>query len=144
MLKIDKKRADLTTPIVIFLVLNIAFFSMMMIFVQRVSSNVLVYEEAYAKDIGLILNRAESGMTIYLDITNLVEIAIKNDLELKDLESLITIDVEKGVIVVKAKKEGGFEFPYFSKVLLEKPNGEIFLEEKDNKITKAKYRLVIK
>jgi hypothetical protein len=145
MRKLNKKGADLAFPIIIFLVLNIIFFTMMMLFVQRVSSNALVYEEAYSKKIGLMLNRAEPGMNLTIDVTELVEVALKNGIKLNETSTLITINTEEGIVFVKAKKEGGFNFPYFSDISLITPNGQILLETaNDGELTKAIYFLSIK
>lgn len=119
MRKLNKKGQDLVFPIVIFLVINLAFFSIMMLFVQRVSSGAILYEEVYAKKIGLILNRAEPGMEFKLNVTDLVNIALENKIDPSNLNSIIQINTEKGIVSVKARPEGGFNYPYFSKVKLD-------------------------
>jgi hypothetical protein len=119
MKKMNKRGQDLVLPIVIFLILNIAFFTLMLVFVQRVSSNAIVYEEIYAKKIGLILNRAEPGMSLQIDVTPIIKIALKNGIQTKDMQEVIKIDTEKGIVTVMARKEGGFSYPYFSKIKLD-------------------------
>jgi hypothetical protein len=118
-----KKRGDLLFPPLIFLVLNIAFFVILMAFVQKASTGAVVYEEAYAKKIGLLLNNVESGMKFIIDVTELEKIARKNDLKEDDLEKIIKemvqIDTQNGTITVKTRNEGGFVYPFFSKVELE-------------------------
>jgi hypothetical protein len=145
MRRLNKKGADLAFPIIIFLVLNIIFFTTMMLFVQRVSSNALIYEEAYSKKIGLLLNRAEPEMNLTIDVTDLVDVALKNGIEKNKIGSIIKINTEEGIVFVKAKKEGGFNFPYFSNISLNTPNGQIVPEFKENgKLTKAYYFISIK
>jgi hypothetical protein len=130
-LKLNKRAGDLALPVIIFLVLNIAFFLMMTLFVQRVSSDAMVYEETYAKKIGLILNRIEPGMGININVTDLALVAQKNGMTEEDLKKmLITIDSEKGNVIVKAKKEGGFSFNFFSIVDLEESEVLISRTEK--------------
>ena len=113
-----------------------------MLFVQRVSSNALIYEEAYSKEIGLLLNRAEPGMEFEIDVTELVKNAIKNGIKEEDLNQLIKINTIEGIVFVKAKPEGGFNFPYFSNVTIE-TNGPT-LQKNDKEITKAIYLIKIK
>jgi len=146
-----KKRGGLAFPIIIFLVLNIAFFTIMMLFVQRVSSNALIYEEAYAKKIGLLLNRAESGMEFRINVTDLALVAKKNGLTDQEVKKLlINIDTEKGTVTIKAKKEGSFVFPYFSEIELEQGENPttwlnlVFDKNNPPKLIAAEYFIRIK
>lgn len=115
MRKINKK-GDLLFPIIIFIVLNIMFFTTMMLFAQRSLSGAMIYEEAYAKQISLYLNRAEPGMQFSIDATDLVNNALENGVSPQDISETINIDSERGIVTVKAKPEGGFENPFFSNI----------------------------
>jgi hypothetical protein len=146
------KWAEMGLPVVIFLVLNLAFFVTMLLFVQRTSSHALVYEEAYSKKIGLMLNRAEKGMQFELDITDLIKIALKNGVTAENINEIINIDTDKGLVTVRAKPEGGFTFPYFSKINLKNKEGNpndlvttkiIQTIDKDKKITGGRYFIKI-
>lgn len=148
MARLNKRGQDLTISILIFILLNIAFFSMMMLFVQRVSSDALIYEEAYAKKIGLILNRAEPGMEFTINITKLIKTALKNNIGPGEISEIIQIDTEKGIVKVKAKKEGGFNYNYFSKINLdqtaESPITRIILSRDDKqRITGGVFQIKI-
>lgn len=140
------KKADLLFPIIIFVVLNIMFFTIMLLFVQRVSSNALVYEESYAKQIALILNRAESGMQFEIDVSDLIKTAIKNDVNTSFLNETIQINAEEGIVFVKARKEGGFEQPFFSKIKINSginPTTRINIELENQQVKGGKFFIVI-
>jgi len=136
MRKMNKKGSDLVFPIVIFLVLNIAFFVIMMLFVQRVSSSAMIFEEAYAKKIGLLLNRAEPEMKFEIDVSDLVKVALKNGIEPEHLNRIINIDTEKGKVFVRAKQEGGFNYHFFSEIKInqnrESPTTRLNVERDKN------------
>jgi len=116
------KRGDLILPPVIFIVLNLMIFSILMLFVYKASTGAILYEEAYAKRIGLLLDSAESGMQFSLDITPLAEVTLKNNKNLKKenliehLEKNIQIDNESGEVLIRLGTSGGFIYPFFSKL----------------------------
>ncbi len=148
MKKINKRGQNLALPVVIFIILNIIFFSVMFLFVQRVSSSALIYEEIYAKKIGLLLNRAEPGMQFQIDVTDLIEIALKNEVDPKEINKLIKIDSEKGIVIVKAKPEGGFNYPYFSIIEIDDTSDEATtrlnqIMDKNGKLTKGIFHITI-
>ena len=136
MRKINKK-GDLLFPIIIFIVLNIMFFTTMMLFAQRSLSGAMIYEEAYAKQISLFLNRAEPGMQFSIDATDLVNNALENEISRDKLTEIVNIDSEKGLVIVKTKHEGGFENHFFSNI---KTTHRITL---DNQGENERWRLII-
>ena len=99
----NKKAAD-TTVIenTIFIVLNIVFFAIMLIFVYNSGSNILVKEQSYAKEIALIIDNCKPGMSVLLNINDLIETAKKNNFP---VENIVKLD----------KKNSVFGFQYFSK-----------------------------
>ncbi|MEM4181900.1 MAG: hypothetical protein QXX68_01970 [Candidatus Pacearchaeota archaeon] len=123
------KRADMIYPIVIFIVLNIIFMSLMLIFVNRVSSEALRYEEIYAKKIGLMLNRAERGDFFEINITDLIKNAQKNRMDSKFMqEEMIIINTTESFVQIKTKKEGGFVYHFFSKIEIDESLTKIHLD----------------
>ena len=141
-----KKRADMVYPIVIFIILNLIFMSTMLLFVKRASSDSLRYEEVYAKKIGLMLNRAESGIYYEINITDLIKNAQKNKRDFNFIEKeMIKIDSSESYVLIKTKKEGGFIYPFFSKMKLDEDLTKVHLElDNQNKITGGKLSIKIK
>ncbi len=139
------KRGDILMN-VMFITLNLLFFLTMALFVHRAASSAFVYEEAYAKKIALILNRAESGMEIELDISDLVNVALKNKIDPTKIQEIIKIDSDNGTIMVKAKPEGGFVYPYYSDLEFNENRISLVIPipEKPKEISESKYLINIK
>ena len=68
-----KKRANILTENIIFIVLNLAFLTILFLFVFSKMGAAAVLEEKYAKQIALILDAAEPNMKIELDISDAIE-----------------------------------------------------------------------
>ncbi len=109
---LKNKRADSPIyPTVIFIVLNIMFFSILILFVWKSATGALIYEQLYAKEIGLIIDKAKEGMEISLDFEKAIEIAEKNEF---DKKKIVEVNNEKNLVVVKLGGGGGYSFKYFS------------------------------
>ena len=110
---LDKRgKEDILFPVVIFLIINLIFFSALLGFVLRASSSALIYEQAYAKEIALIIDNAKPGTEISFDFSNGYEIAGKNNFGGESLGELVKIK-DNGVIV-SLSKSGGYSFDFFS------------------------------
>lgn len=107
----DKKGAgeNIVLPIVIFIVLNLIFFVSLIGFVFKASTGALVYEQAYSKQIALILDRAEPLSQISVDFQEGLNLAEKNEL---NKESLVKI--ENNIVTVKLGEGKGYGYSYFS------------------------------
>jgi len=105
----NKKAADIILLRIIFLVLNIMFIGSLFFFGFQASTGALVYEQAYAKQIALILDRAKPISQISIDFEDGFELAEKNEL---DIQSLVKI--EDNFVIIKLAKGGGYSFRYFS------------------------------
>jgi len=105
-----KKGENLVFPVIIFLVLNLMFFAVLLVFVYNSSSNESVYEEAYSKQIALMIDNARPNTSISMDISKLVEISDKNKLNKNDI---ILINEETNKVVVKLSSKG-YSFSYYS------------------------------
>ncbi|MBS3075418.1 hypothetical protein J4429_03070 [Candidatus Pacearchaeota archaeon] len=109
----NKKAAD-TTVIenTIFIVLNIVFFAIMLIFVYNSGSNILVKEQSYAKEIALIIDNCKPGMSVLLNINDLIETAKKNNFP---VENIVKLDKKNNRVLVSLRQNSVFGFQYFSK-----------------------------
>ena len=94
----------------IFIVLNLAFFSILFLWVWSSSNAAFVYEEAYAKEIALIIDKAEPGMHFEMDFSKGMEKAMKNGIATEDI---IKIDEAENSVRVKLS-ERGFSYRYFT------------------------------
>ena len=96
---------------VVFLVLNILFFSIFLLFIFKQSTGAFIYEQAYAKQISILMDSAKPGMTIYVNLTKGNEIAKKNSW---DIKNIVSIDDEENKVRVKLANRGGYETSFFT------------------------------
>ncbi len=94
---------------VIFLILNILFILLMLVFVGRAGTSVGVYEEKYAKQAALFIDAAKPGMQLMIDFSKGKEIAGKRGYT----GSLLDVDKNKGIIV-HLTGGGGYRYNFFS------------------------------
>ncbi len=105
-----KKRANILTENIIFIVLNLAFLTILFLFVFSKMGAAAVLEEKYAKQIALILDAAEPNMKIELDISDAIEKKEKKFPE----GGIVTI--YKNIVTVKLRDKGGYSYSYFNNV----------------------------
>jgi len=97
---------------IIFIVLNILFFTMLLFFVYDSSQGVVVYEQTYAKQIALLIDRAHAPSTIHLDFSEGLNLLEKDKLTAQAKDDLVRFGNHK-VIVTLGDGEG-YSFEYFS------------------------------
>ena len=108
----NKRGENLIFPIVIFIVLNLIFFSLLLMFVFKSSTGALVYEQAYAKQIALLIDSAKPVTQFSIDFTKGFEIAEKNELSFEEKKNLV--EFKDNRVIVKLDDKGGYGFGYFS------------------------------
>ena len=86
-----------------------------MIIMQN-QNNAHQWEELYAKELALLLNRAESGDLYTIDIQKASEIAVKNGIG--DPRYIIKFDGQSREVIVSLKPGMGTTFHYFSNVVV--------------------------
>ncbi len=96
---------------VIFIILNVLFLAILILFLLRQGQGAILLEQSYAKQIALLIDSAKPGMTIILDMSKAKDLAEKNGLEFKDI-----VINENNVIMVKLSEKGGYSYSYFNEV----------------------------
>ena len=108
-LKNKKAGTDVIFPPFMFIVLNLIFFAILLAFIYRSSQGGLIYEQAYAKEIAMLIDEAKPGMDISFKMDKGIELAEKNN---KDKNKIVRID--KNRVIVDLSGKGGYSFKYFS------------------------------
>lgn len=93
----------------IFLILNIIFFVIMLIFVYNSGSRAFVYEESYAKQIVSLIDNGKPGMNILVNFEKGIEIGKNNGVE----KDFFIVYPEENKIKVKLSSSG-YSYRYFS------------------------------
>jgi len=107
------KKANILTENIIFIVLNLVFLTILILFLFSKASDVSFVEEKYAKQIALMLDSAKPGMEVVLNMSGAVEIAKKKKWEEK------VVDIKDNVVTVKLHEKGGYSYPFFNDVDLD-------------------------
>ena len=68
-----KRKASLLVENIVFIILNLLFLTILVLFISRQGSGAIILEQSYAKQIALILDSAKPGMTISLDFEKGIE-----------------------------------------------------------------------
>jgi len=109
--KIKGKGGDILIGDVIFLILNLIFLSILIIFVVSKTNDSSRLEEQYAKQIALMLDSAKPGMTIHLNMEDAIK---KAQDENQDITKIVKRD--GNVITVKLKDKGGYSYSFFNDI----------------------------
>jgi len=112
-LKKINKKADILHENVIFIVLNVTFFVMMMLFVQMKGSAVHIAEEQTAKQIALLINTARPGTELEVYLGDFLEEAESNGVS---KSAAVRIDNANNVIIAKGSADSFYDYAYFNDV----------------------------
>jgi len=107
------KKADLLHENLIFIVLNVIFFVMMILFVQMKGSAIHIAEEETAKQIALIIDVAKPGTDLEINLKDFFEKAEAKGMK---RDKSVRIDNEKNLVVVKGSEDSFYDYSYFNDV----------------------------
>jgi hypothetical protein len=109
-----KKRGAILVENIIFIVLNLIFLTILVLFVYSKAGGAVLLEESYAKNIALLIDSAnpgKNGIDIYLNMEKGIEKATKEEW---GVEKVVSID--NNIIRVKTTKDSGYEYVFFNDV----------------------------
>src|SRR3989344_8103555 len=110
--KRDKRGENILTENLIFIILNIVFLMILVLFLFSKMGNASVLEEKYAKQIAMIIDSAKPEMEIYLDMNDAIKNAEKNSVDGNDI-----ISVRDNVVTVKLQENSkGYSYSFFNNV----------------------------
>lgn len=105
----NKRAKNLLTGNIIFIVLNLVFLSVLILFLFSKAGSAAVLEEKYAKQIALIIDSAKPVMQIKLNMKDAIE---KKE---EDFEGDI-VSIEDNVVTVQLRENGGYSYSFFNNV----------------------------
>lgn len=109
-MKRKNKNGKILVENIIFIILNLVFLTILMVFIVSKTGSAAVLEEKYAKQIALMIDTAKPGMEIHLNVEDALEKAKNENWE----ESIIQIN--KNVVRVQLREKGGYEYSFFNEV----------------------------
>lgn len=111
MLKRKEKRGNIMTENIIFIVLNLVFLTILLVFLFSKTGDAAVLEEKYAKQIALAIDAAEPVMTINLKMQDAINEAEKNNFPVNDI-----VTITGNIVTVKLREKGGYSYSFFNDV----------------------------
>ncbi len=78
MRSVVKKRGAMLVENIIFLVLNLAFLAILVIFLVNQGSGASVLEDSYSKQVALLIDSAMPGMSMKINMNSAMQVADKN------------------------------------------------------------------
>ena len=107
------KKADILHENIIFIILNVVFFSVMLIFIYLQGSSVHLSEEETAKQVALLIDASRPETVIEINLKDLFLESEKNGI---NREKVVEIDEDKNLVIVKASEDSFYEYGYFNDV----------------------------
>ncbi len=107
-----QKRGNILTENIIFIILNLVFVVILVLFIFSRMSGEGVLEEKYAKQIALIVDGAKPVMEIHLNMQDAVEKAKSNGIAPENIAS-----ISENIVNVKINSRGeGYDYSFFNNV----------------------------
>ncbi len=111
---INNKRGNILTENIVFILLNLAFVAILVLFVFSKTGDVALLEEKYAKQIALVLDSAKPGMEISMNLEVAVDKAEKEKFEGK------IVSIDGNLVTVRLGEGKGYSYSFFNDVDLNK------------------------
>ena len=105
------KKAELLHETIIFVVLNVTFLTIMIVFIYLQGNSIHLKEEAIAKRVALLIDVARPGTELNLNLEDFSKRLKKEGVLERDS---IKIDEERNLIIVRGSKKSFFEYGYFN------------------------------
>ncbi|MEN9626205.1 MAG: hypothetical protein RL557_533 [archaeon] len=99
----------------VFMILVVIFLVFGVLLIVRYESYTAFYEQVYAKQLALVIDKAEPGMTMEIDITPLMNSATKNRFS----GTVVNIDNNEHTVSVYLVEGTGYSHQYFNDVAIE-------------------------
>jgi hypothetical protein len=107
----SEKKGQVLIENIVFIVLNLAFLSIMILFLLKQSSGVAIVEETYSKQIALLIDSAKPGMIMEINM----EDAMKASKDKKrDFAKIINFN--RSEVNLDIGNKGGYSYHYFNDV----------------------------
>ena len=105
------KKGTLLAQNVIFILLNLLFLAIVILFLAKQGSGAIVLEQSYAKNIALLIDSAKPVRVMKLNMEQGFELARKNNVDEGDM-----VQINGNVVTVKLSEKGGYDYSFFNDV----------------------------
>jgi len=108
----NRKAQNLLAGTTIFIILNVLFFSLMLLFISQVGSSDNSLEKKEVRRIALVIDQMKSDTELVMDISELCKTAQKNNFG----GNIAIADYNSGILTVKTSNNDGNSFKFFTKL----------------------------
>jgi len=122
-MKIKNTKGNILTENIIFIILNLVFITILILFIFSRISGASLLEEKYSKQISLMVDASEPGMTIYLNMEDALKTAKKNNVPVEGI-----VKIKGNLVTVDLRGKGGYSYSFFNGV---KATANFDTEKKD-------------
>jgi len=95
----------------IFIILNLAFLTILVLFLLKQGSGVIVLEQSYAKNIALLIDEGKPITEMKLNMEDAMNLAEKNGVAREEI-----VKITDNIITVKLTPNGGYQYSFFNDV----------------------------
>jgi len=125
-----EKRGQLLVENVIFIILNLVFLTIMILFVVKQGAGASILEQSYAKQISLIIDSAKPGAIIKINMLDAKKVADEKGVPFEEI-----VTHEKNFVTVRLSEKGGYTYTFFNDVDVEiYPDDVFYIITVDKKI----------
>ncbi|MBU4069721.1 MAG: hypothetical protein KJ646_01955 [Nanoarchaeota archaeon] len=111
-----KKRGNILTENIIFIILNLVFFTILILFVFKQGAGAIILEQSYAKQIALLIDSSQPSMLLKLNMEKAKKLAEKNGIPFEDV-----VQIKNNIIQIKLSKNSGYTYSFFNNVDVSPP-----------------------
>jgi hypothetical protein len=107
-----KSKTYILMEAIVYIIPVLIFLSLFLFGIVRIGNNSALYEQIYAKELALLLDKVEPGMEIELDITRAYNLAAKHNFK----GTIVNIDNAENKVTVKLAGGEGYSHYFFNDV----------------------------
>lgn len=107
------KKGEMLIENIVFLILNLAFLAILVLFLVKQGGSGSLYEETYSKQIALLIDSSRPGMEMEINLQDGYDIAKENGVP---VDQVVVINNELNTVTVRLSQDGGDEYHFFNEV----------------------------
>lgn len=96
---------------VIFIILNLAYLTILVLFLFRQGSGAIVLEQSYAKNIALLIDSSKPITEMKMNMEDAIDLAVKNGVSREEI-----VKINNNIVTVKLSTKGGYSYSFFNHV----------------------------
>ena len=115
------KKGDLLIENILFIILNFVFLTILVLFLLKQGSGAVLLEKTYSKQIALLIDSSEPGMTLKLNMEKVLEVVEENGFDFSK-----SVYIDGNYVYVKLSEDGGKGYSFFNDVsIVPTPNSNV-------------------